>query len=349
MANITVLGIDLAKNIFQLHGIDNQGTKVLTKRVSRDKFLSTVANIPACKIGIEACGASHHWYRELVKLGHDVGMIAPQFVKPYVKSNKNDANDAEAIAEARSRPSMRYVPPKSIEQQDIQSIHRMRSGKVKARTALANQIRGLLVEYGIVIRQGIHNIGKKLPEILEDADNSLTFLMRTELNGLYEDLKELDKRIEHYEITLMEFAREDERCKKLMKIEGIGMLSATALVASVGNGSAFKNGREMAAFMGLVPRHSASGNKTKLLGISKGGDVYLRTLLVHGGRSVVYSASRREDALGKWVNEKVSRSNKNKTAVAVANRNLRIAWSILTRGEDYDARVWAGKRIGQNV
>jgi len=332
---VTVLGIDLAKNSFQLHGVDKQGNRVLKKKLSRKQLVAFIAQLPPCLIGLEACGGAHHWVRVFSELGHTVKMIAPQFVKPYVKSNKNDAVDAEAICEAVQRPSMRFVPSKSTEQQDIQSVHRVRSLLVGRRTAQANQIRGLLMEYGIVIPQGINQLRKAIPNILEDAENSLSSYFRDLLRELYEEIVHFDERIETIELKLKVISEQNEDCQRLLTIPGIGFLTATALIAAIGDISVFKSGRELAAWIGLVPRQHSTGGKPTLLGISKRGDSYLRTLLIHGGRSVVRVAHKHQDKRNQWIGEIKQRRGENISNVAVANKNARIAWALLTKKQDY--------------
>jgi len=332
---ITVLGIDLAKNSFQLHGVDEQGNRVLKKKLTRKQLVAFIAQLPPCLIGLEACGGAHHWVRVFSQLGHTVKMIAPQFVKPYVKSNKNDAVDAEAICEAVQRPSMRFVPSKSIEQQDIQSVHRVRSLLIGRRTAQANQIRGLLMEYGIVIPQGINQLRKAIPDILEDAENSLSCYFRELLRELYEEIVHFDERIETIELKLKVISEQNEDCKRLLTIPGVGLLTATALIAAIGDISVFKSGRELAAWIGLVPRQHSTGGKPTLLGISKRGDSYLRTLLIHGGRSVVRVAHKHQDKRNQWIGEIKQRRGENISNVAVANKNARVAWALLTKKQDY--------------
>ena len=332
---LTVLGIDLAKQSFQLHGVDKDGQVVLKKKLSRKQLSAFVANLPICLIGLEACGGAHHWVRIFTEMGHTVQMMAPQFVKPYVKSNKNDAVDAEAICEAVQRPNMRFIPVKSIEQQDIQSLHRIRSLLVGRRSAQASQIRGLLMEYGIVIPKGISYVRKLLPDILEDGENLLSVIFREQLSGLYDEMVHLDERVDTLELSLATICKQNEDCQRLLTIPGIGLMTATALVAAVGDISVFKSGRELAAWIGLVPRQHSTGGKPTLLGISKRGDSYLRTLLIHGGRAVVRCAHKHQDKRNQWVGEVEQRRGKNITAVAVANKNARVAWALLTKKEDY--------------
>lgn len=336
---LTVLGIDLAKQSFQLHGVDSGGVTILKKKLARKDISQFIALLPACIIGIEACGGANHWVRVFEKFGHTVHMIAPQFVKPFVKSNKNDAADAEAICEATQRPSMRFVPAKSIEQQDLQSLHRIRSQAVARRTAQANQIRGLLMEYGLIIPQGISYVRKSIPLILEDADNELTFMFRALLADLYHEMLHLDRRIASLENKLETICAQNEDCQRLLSIPGVGLLSATAMVAAIGDIKAFKNGRELAAWLGLVPRQHSTGGKPTLLGISKRGDTYLRTLLIHGGRTVVRVASKHQDQRSQWVTQIETRRGKNISAVAVANKNARVAWALLNNKSTYQAKA----------
>lgn len=334
---LTVLGVDLAKQSFQLHGVDAAGQVMLKKKLNRNKLSAFIAQLPICLIGIEACSGANYWARVFTRYGHTVRMIAPQFVKPFVKSNKNDAVDAEAICEAVQRPSMRFVPAKSVEQQDIQSLHRVRSQAVARRTAQSNQIRGLLMEYGIVIPKGISHVRKEIPCILEDATNELTFIFRELLKELYDEMVHLDERIQRLENKLESICKQNENCQRLLTIPGIGLLSATAMVAAIGDVNVFKNGRELAAWLGLVPRQHSTGGKPTLLGISKRGDTYLRTLLIHGGRTVVRVAEKYQDKRNKWINQLEQRRGKNISAVAIANKNARIAWALLSHKTTYQA------------
>ena len=283
---ITTLGIDLAKHVFQVHGTDAQGKMVLKKALKRAQVLPFFANLPPCLVGMEACGSAHYWARKLTEFGHTVKLMAPQFVKPYVKANKHDAADAEAICEAVGRPNMRFVPLKTAEQQGVLALHRAREGMVKARTAQANQIRGLLAEYGIVIPQGIQHIAERIPEILEDGDNGLPGVFRSLLQRLEAHLKELDRQVREVEREIHLWHRENEASRRLADVPGIGPLTASALVATVGDARSFENGRQLAAWLGLVPRQHSTGGKPVLLGISKRGDTYLRRLLIHGARAV---------------------------------------------------------------
>ena len=333
--NVTTLGIDLAKNIFQLHGVNAHGKVVLQKRVSRSKLRETIAQLPPCVIGMEACASAHYWAREFQQLGHTVKLISPQFVKPYVKGNKNDSRDAEAICEAVSRPHMRFVPLKTVESQDIQAIHRMRSRLIRDRTALGNQIRGLLAERGIVMPQGMTRVRQQLPSIIEDLGNQLTPLSREVMRELYEEFVALDERVTRADHLVQRVFTQSAACQKLAQVEGIGPVVATALVAAVGNAREFANGRHLAAWLGLVPRQCSSGGKERLLGISKRGDCYLRMLLIHGARATVHRARRKTDARSRWIVSLEQRRGKNIAAVAIANKNARIAWALLTSEAEY--------------
>jgi len=334
---VAVLGIDLAKSSFHLHGVNNHGNVALTKKLTRSKLYEFVAQLPVCLIGIEACGGANYWKRVFERYGHTVKMMSPQFVKPYVKSNKSDVIDAEAICEAVQRPNMRFVPSKTIAQQDIQSLHRIRSQLVARRTAQANQIRGLLMEYGIILPKGISYVRKKIPGVLENADNELTGLFRALLSDLYEEMVHLDERVEKLEDGLKTICKENSDCQRLLTIPGVGLLSATALVAAIGDIRVFKSGRELAAWLGLVPRQHSTGGKPTLLGISKRGDTYLRTLLIHGGRSIVRVAEKYQDKRSQWMGTLEQRRGSNIAAVGVANKNARIAWALLTRQSIFQA------------
>lgn len=331
---ITTIGIDLAKEVFQVHGVDAQGKAVLRKQLRRSEMARFFANLEPCLIGMEACGGSHHWARKLGECGHTVKLMSPQFVKPYVKTNKHDMADAEAICEAVSRPNMRFVPIKNVEQQTILSVHRARQGFVKARTAQSNQIRGLLSEFGIVIPRGIQSIIKQMPEILEDGENGLLGIMRALLERLTENLKEMSRQVDELEKQIVLWHRENEASRRLAEISGIGPITASAIVATVGRAKEFKNGRQLAAWMGLVPRQHSSGGKQNLLGISKRGDTYLRTLLIHGARAVIRFAENKAKPES-WLRKLMARRNKNIAAVALANKNARIVWALLVNNQTF--------------
>lgn len=332
---ITTIGIDLAKNIFQVHGVDERGKAIVKKALKRAQVLPFFANLKSCTIGIEACGSAHYWARKLQGLGHTVKLMAPQFVKPYVKTNKHDAADAEAICEAVTRPTMRFVPIKNEEQQAILAVHRARQGFVKARTAQANQIRGLLAEYGIVIPQGIGQIATHLPDILEDGENGLPGVFRQLIDRLGTHLTEVDRQVHELENQIQAWHRTHEASRKLADIPGIGPITASALVASIGDARNFDDGRQLAAWFGLVPRQHSSGGKQTLLGISKRGDTYLRTLLIHGARAVIRVAERKVDHADSWLAGVMGRRNKNVAAVALANKNARIVWALLAHDREY--------------
>jgi transposase len=338
MMNVTRIGFDIAKQVFQVHGVDVQGKVVLRKSLSRGKVVEFFAPLPACLIGLEAGGGAHYWAWELTKLGHDVKLIAPQFVAPYRKSGKagkNDKNDAEAICEAVGRPSMRFVPIKSEDQQAVLMLHRARELAVTERTALVNQIRGLLGEFGIIVAQGRERLQKELPVLLEDAENGLPLLARQTFAELAERLRALNDRITAYDQRLQQLARESEAARRLIAVEGVGAITATAVVASVGDGKTFQNGRQFAAWLGLTPRQYSSGGKAKLGGISKRGDSYLRTLLIHGARAVLRLTAQRTDKKSRWAEAVKARPGENIAALALAAKQARILWAMLTGGEEY--------------
>jgi transposase len=335
VSNITTVGLDLAKSVFQLHGVDERGKTVLRKTLKRAEVMSFFARLTPCVVGMEACGGAHFWARKLSELGHTVKLMAPQFVKPYVKSNKNDARDAEAICEAVARPNMRFVPIKNVEQQSLLAVHRVRQGFVSARTAQSNQLRGLLSEFGIVMPKGITTLERRMPEILADAENGLPGSSRELFARLYAHFKELSRQVHELEQQIKAWHRENMASRRLEAIPGIGPLSASALAASIGDAKAFKNGRQLAAWLGLVPRQNSSGGRERLLGISKRGDTYLRTLLIHGARSVLLRLKRHADQAEGWLARLVARRNPNVAAVALANKNARIIWALLAHDRDY--------------
>ncbi len=338
---LTTIGIDLAKNVFQIHGVDQHGKTVLKKQLKRDQMAVFFANTPPCLVGLEACSGAHHWARKLGSFGHTVKLIAPQFVKPYVKTNKNDAADAEAICEAVARPNMRFVPPKNIEQQAVLSLHRVRQGFVKARTAQANQIRGLLSEFGLVVPQGIGHVKSRVPELIEDAQLELPGTFRLLIQRLLGHLSELDRQVRELEAQIKTWHQSSPLSRKLEALPGIGPITASALVASVGDAKSFDSGRQLAAWLGLVPRQHSSGGKNVLLGISKRGDCYLRTLLIHGARSVVRVTQSKTwggnaaPGPSDWLYKLLERRNPNVTAIALANKNARIVWALLSQDRTY--------------
>lgn len=332
MNEITLLAIDLAKRVFQLHGVDARGVCVLRRQVRRAQLLRLIAQLPPCTVAMEACSGAHEWGRRIQALGHRVKLIAPQFVKPFVKGNKTDRNDAQAICEAAQRPGMRWVALKTVEQQQVLALHRVRSALVKTRTALANQLRGLLAEFGLVVPQGLQHLRRELPALLEDADNGLPPLLREELSVQAQRLCELDAQIHRLTQRIEQQARTDERTGALMQRRGVGPLIASAFAAEVGDPHVFKNGRQVAAWLGLVPGQHSTGGKPILLGISKRGDAYLRTLLIHGARAVVRTADRHEDALCQWVRTLKARRGVHKATVALANKMARQLWAQLAYG-----------------
>jgi len=331
------VGVDLAKNVFQLHGIDRSEKMVWRRKLVRSDWINALLDRiePGCEIGMEACSGAHHWARLLQAKGFTVKLIAPQFVKPYVKSNKNDANDAEAICEAMSRPSMRFVAVKTVEQQDIQAVHRVRSGLMDQRKAKANQLRGLASEYGLVAPKELLHLRSAIPRWLENQENGLSERFRRLLRGLWRDLLAFDERIEELDREIEQIARQDPVAVRLQQVRGIGPLTATALLATVGDARQFSTGREMAASFGLTPKQNSSGGKERLLGISKRGDTYLRSLLVHGARAVIRTAQSKTDRLSTWVMRIATTRHPNIAAVALANKTARIAWAMLTKGTDY--------------
>jgi transposase len=332
---ISAVGIDLGKNVFHVDAGDNRGQRLMRKQFTRKGLKRFLAELAPCEIGMESCGGAHYWARWCRVYDHEVKLISPQFVRPYVKSNKNDYADAGAIREAMGRPDMRFVAHKSVEQEDIQALHRVKRRLVGGRTALVNQTRGLLLEYGITVGVGVGTLRRRLPEVLEDADNELSERSRALFARQWAELLALDERVVEAEREIKSVYRSDERCQRLGEVFGIGPQTATALVASVGDGKMFPHGRALAAWVGLVPRQQTTGGRPRLLGISKRGDTYLRTLLIHGARAALRHAPKRNDSLSRWVVELAARRGKNVAAVALANKNARIAWALLARGERY--------------
>jgi len=340
---LTRIGVDIAKQVFQLHGTDRTEHTVWRRRVPRERWIQALCEVaePGCEVGMEACGGAHHWARQLQALGYRVKLIAPQFVKPYVKSNKNDANDAEAICEAMSRPTMRFVSVKTVPQQDIQAMHRIRRGLIEQRTAKGNQIRGLVAEYGLVAPKELSSLRRAIPCWMEDADNGLSASFRPLLDGLWRDLCVADDRIEELDRTIANLAHTDPDTRRLQHLRGVGPLVATALIALVGDATQFENGRHMAASLGLTPRQHSSGGKERLLGISKRGDAYVRALLVHGARSALRTAANKDDPLSRWAVRLSQRAHPNIACVALANKTARLAWALLRYQRDYQPAMAA--------
>jgi transposase len=331
----TRCGLDIAKQVFQVHGVNERGVVQGRKTLARAKVLEFFAQLPPCLVGMEACGGAHYWARQLSQLGHTVKLMAAQFVKPYRKGGKNDPNDAEAICEAVGRPNMHFVAVKSEEQQAVLMVHRARSLVVANRTALVNQIRGLLGEFGVVVRPGVASLRRQLPQILQNAESGLPPLAREVLAGLLEQFRELDEHLRQYDLKIRELAQQSEPARRLMQIESIGPMTATAIVAGMGNPQVFNSGRSYAASLGLVPQQDSSGGTVRLGPITKRGDRYLRTLLVHGARAYLRVVEKKRDAKGAWARGLKQRRHVNIAAVALAAKHARIAWAMLAKGTEY--------------
>lgn len=334
---IETLGIDIAKNVFQLHGVNRNGRIILRRRVMRDQLLESLGQIEPCTIAVEACTGAFTWARKFEALGHRVKIISPQYVRPFVRRQKNDGNDAEAICTAARQPHMPFVPKKTVEQQDIQALHRARQRMVNHRTAIVSQIRGLLLDRGFAFAKSITRARRMIPEILSDLDNELTDLAREALLELHDLFRDLDRRIRLFDLKIDRVFRGSEACQRIARIKGVGPKTATAMVAAIGNGAEFKNGRHLAAWVGLVPRQFSSGDRKVLMGISKRGNQHLRSLLVHGARAVVRTAPNKTDHHNQWVNQLRERRGFNRATIAVANKNARIIWAVLQSGEPYRA------------
>ncbi len=337
MKKSTTIGLDIAKSVFHLYAVNQMGRFEKKKQLKRKQVLAYMANIEPCLIAMEACGGANYWAREFIAQGHQVELIAPQYVKPYVKGNKNDYNDAEAIAEAVQRPSMRFVPIKTVEQQDVQNFHCQRERIKKDRTALVNQVRGLLAEYGIVINKGVSAVRQALPEILEDAENGLSPIGRELFAELLEELRDLDQRFKRCDRRIQSLNQENEICQRLDGILGIGPIIASATYAAAGDGKNFVNGRHFSAWLGLVPGQHSTGGKTVLLGISKRGNAYLRTLFIHGARATLRHSANKHDSFSRWAQSLLERRGHNRACVAIANKMARMAWVIMAKGETYRA------------
>ena len=339
--NLHSIGIDLGKTVFHLIGLNQSGEVVVRKKFSRIQLLRFTANVQAQLLGMEACGGAHFLGRALREQGHEVRLIPAQYVKPFVKTNKNDYIDAEAIAEAVCRPTMRFVPIKTDEQLDMQSLHRVRERWIMRRTAVVNQVRGLLLERGITLRKGRCHLDAALPGIVEDAASSLSGALRFLLIELKRELEQLAAHLEEADALILRASQQSEACQRLDAIPGIGPLTATALIAAVGNGAAFRKGREFAAWIGLVPREHSTGGKQRLLGISKRGNPYLRRLFVQGARAALQFREKQSSGLRNWLAELSSRAHYNVVGVALANKLARMAWAVLAKGEVYRPPVLA--------
>ena len=339
---IATIGIDIGKNTFHLIGLDGRGAIVLRQKLSRGQVAARLSNMPPCLVGMEACVGAHHLSRQLLALGHDVKLIPGQFVKPFLKGQKNDFRDAEAVAEAVQRPTMRFVPTKSVDQLDLQALHRVRARLVSQRTATVNQIRAFLLERGIAVRQGLRFLRQALPDILANHADALTPRMVHMIEGLATDLHHLDERLDALTAEIEALAGSDEACRRLMTIPGIGPIIASAIVATIGDGSAFRRGRDFGAWLGLVPRQISTGDRTILGRISKRGNSYLRTLFVQAARVVLLRpANWPKHSFGQWLDAAAKRMHHNVVAAALANKLTRIAWSVLYHDRDYEPRMQA--------
>lgn len=343
MANITRVGVDIAKSIFHVHGVDRFEKTQWKGKYSRKKWIDALEKkVPKeAVIAMEACGSAHYWGRELNKRGFTVKLIHPKFVKPYVKSNKNDAVDAEAICEAMARPNMRFVQIKTVQQQDVQSAHRIREKLMQQRTAKVNHIRGLVAEYGVIAPVGIKNLREAIPTWLVDAESHLSAIFRQLLSGLADDLSYIDNRIDELNLIIKQHVETDAVASQLVEVRGVGVLCASALTSAIGDGKAYRKGRDFAASLGLTPRQHSTGGKDRLLGISKRGDGYLRKLLVHGARAVIRHAKDKNDYLSKWLNKLLKTKHVNIVTVALANKIARIAWAMVAGDKRYQPNLAA--------
>lgn len=335
MKRINILGIDLAKKNYQIYGIDKNDEEVVNKKLSRTRMIIFVTNLKPCTIAMEACSGAHYLGRLFLDLGHKVKLLPPQYVKPFVYTNKDDEADARAIVEASTKKAIHTVPVKRPEQQDIQFVHRLRERFVKNKNAVSNEIRAMLFEYGIVIARGDHVLIRQKNEILNS--DQLSPLAKETLIILFEEFHAALKGKMEQEKRLREIARKNSRCRTLLQTPGIGVITATALIASITDPKVFKNGRAMSAWLGLVPKHTGTGGKNKNLNMSKRGDQYLRYLLIHGARAVLRTTKDKQDALSLWCNSLIERRGYNKACVALANKNARIIWAMLSTGQPYRA------------
>ena len=344
MEKITTVGLDLAKQVIAVHGMDHRGSRVLRKTLRRDALLAWSAAVPPCVMAMEACGGAHHWARELARQGHTVRIIAAEFVRPFRKSGKNDANDAEAICTAARQPNMRFVSIKTVEQQAALCMHRLRQGLIEERTALINRLRGLLTEFGMVAPLSPEKLRRALACCRDDTDGRLPLLLRPLIEDQLSALDRLEERIAAYAERITAQARGDERAQRLQVIAGVGPLTAAALVATVGRPDEFRNGRQFAAWIGLTPRQHSTGGNTRLGRITKRGDAYLRMLLILGAKSALQAALRKppqlRHGLHRWIVEVYGRIGYHKTLVAIANKHARIIWALLVKGEAFDLKRW---------
>jgi transposase len=332
---VTTIGLDIAKSVFQIHGINCEGRVTLRRRVHRHRLFDLLASLPACRIGIEACSGAHYWARRLSALGHDVRLIPPQYVKPYVKRNKTDAADAEAICEAVARPNMRFVPMKSLDQQAILTLHRTRELLIRQRTQLANAVRGLAAEFGIVVPVGIRYLPALRSEIAEAAEDHLPRVASQAILLLFEHLDGVDGRLAEIDSRILAWHRGNELSRRLETVPGIGPITASAIVGAIGSGTQFASARRFAAWIGLTPKITASGGKERIGRISRAGDRYLRTLLIHGARAVIGALRRPMVVPRPWVKQLAERRPANVAATALAHKNARIVWALVTRGGSF--------------
>lgn len=342
MREITRVGVDLAKSVIQIHAVDHDGVLVCNRALARDKFMAWCVQLPAkCLIAMEASSSAHYWARKLVVMGLDARIIAAHLVAPYRlqgKGGKNDANDAAAVCEAASRPSMRFVPIKTVEQQSMLCIHRLREGFKQERTACTNRIRGLLAEFGLVFAQSLRVLRQALPDVIEDASNELGTLARVALQRALAQWDELDAHLAWCDQRIAAHASTNEQVRQAERLPGIGPITASAVVATVGDFRQFKNGSQFGAWLGLTPRQNSSGGKSNLAGITKRGDMYLRMLLIQGAKSAVMNAHKRDDPISQWAHRLKEKSGWQKAVVALANKNARILWAVFVRGKPFDAR-----------
>lgn len=336
---ISVLGIDLGKNVCSIVGLDAAGAVVLRRRMKRETLIDFVAKLPRAIVAMEACCGAHHLGRLCAASGHDVRLMSPEYVRPYIKAQKNDDRDAEGIAEAATRPTMRFVELKPQEQLDMQTLHRSRDRLVGERTALINQLRAILLERGIVVPQGKRKLEQYLIGLMAEPDAAgLGARMRILIADGQAQWRELDRRIAIFDAEFVTFAKDNEDARRLVTIPGVGVIIASALIAAVGKAETFEHGRDLAAWLGLVPRQWTTGGKPKLMGISKRGNKYLRKQLIHGARAALPHVAERDTALGRWAKDLIARAHPNVAVVALANKLARIAWAVLRRGEKFAAR-----------
>ncbi|MEM6583931.1 MAG: IS110 family transposase [Pseudomonadota bacterium] len=335
--NIKTLGIDLAKNNFSVVGTDRYGKVILRKSLTRKKLLPFIAQCPPCLIGMEACSGAHYWGRQFEAMGHQVGILAAKFVEPFRKGAKNDINDAQAICEAVRRPNIWFVPVKTPDQQSVLCLHRVRQGLIKERTGLINQLRGLLSEFGIVIPKGRYSAQAHIPTVLEDAENGLPMLTRQLISDLWQRIQHANSQILAYDRELARIVREDDNAQRLMTIPGVGEQVASGVIASVPDPRLFKNARQFAAWLGLVPRQYTTGGQIRLGRITKQGDKYLRMCLVHGARAVIANLGEKQDKVSCWIRELIARRGYLRAVVALAARNARLIWTLMIKNEHYRA------------